>query len=386
MFKRTLSEIILKDLRKYKAIALVGPRQSGKSTLAKICAPEFKYISLENPDHRARALDDPRLFLKSCTRSTILDEAQYAPELFSYLQEILDDKKDKRKFILTGSNSFQLNEKISQSLAGRIRLFNVLPLTLEELPLRKSSFDLDKLMIKGFYPRIYDEKLNANDWFNDYYQTYIQKDIKMILNVSDTNQFDRFVRLCAGRASQLSEYASVANEVGISQPTALRWASVLESSFITFRLQPYFKSFNKKIIKSSKLYFFDTGLLCQLLRIKSEDMLRIHPLRGEIFENLIISETLKTYLSYAQDPPLYFWRDQHAHEIDLIIDHSNHLNCIEIKSGSTFQKTWFKNLHWFSKISKNLQLSLIYGGKDTFSSEGVNVFPWKNLDKCIGDF
>jgi uncharacterized protein len=383
MYKRSLEKYINSDLKKYKAIALVGPRQSGKTTLAKICAKDFSYINLENPDHLARAIDDPRLFLKSCKKSTILDEIQNAPELFSYLQEILDKKTDPRKFILTGSNSFQLNEKISQSLAGRIRIFNVLPLTLQELPDSLLPNDLDDLLLKGMYPRIYDENLDANDWFADYYQTYIQKDIKQVINVADSNQFDRFVRLCAGRVAQLGDYASVASEVGVSQPTAVRWASVLESSFITFRLQPHFKNFNKKIIKSPKIYFYDSGLLCQLLRIRTPEVLLTHPLRGEIFENFIVSEALKSFKSHSLESPLYYWRDQHGHEIDLVVDKSDYFHCVEVKSGSTFQKDWLKNLRWFKKLSSSSKLALIYGGDEDFEFQEVAVSSWRNLSKLI---
>lgn len=381
MFPRTLSKPIQADLRKYRAVGLVGPRQSGKTTLAKVCAPDFQYVSLENPDSRARAIEDPRLFLKSLNKSAILDEIQYAPELFSYLQEILDNKSDARKFVLTGSNSFQLNEKISQSLAGRIRIHHVLPLTLEELPPKDRPKDIDSLLVKGLYPRIYDKNLEPSKWFSDYYQTYIQKDIKTIINVADNNQFDRFVRLCAGRISHLSEYASIASEIGVSQPTAVRWASVLESSFITFRLAPHFKNFNKRIVKTSKLYFYDTGLLCQLLRIRSAEMLLNHPLRGPVFENFIVAEFFKTYVSHAHDPPLYFWRDQHGHEVDLIADLSDHFVCIEIKSGATFRKEWLKNLEWFSGISKKSKLALLFGGDDSFQTDNCHVYGWRSVNE-----
>lgn len=385
MYRRTIEEKVRKALASYRAVALVGPRQSGKTTLSKMCAETFDYISLENPDHRSRATEDPRLFLKSCKNSTIFDEIQNVPTLFSYLQEVLDDNEDQRKFILTGSNSFQLNEKISQSLAGRIRIFNILPLTLEEIPNGIRPQDLDEQMVKGFYPRIYDHNLEANEWFASYYQTYLQKDIKMILNVSDSNQFDRFVRLCAGRAGQLGEYASVANELGISQPTAVRWASVLESSFVTFRLSPHFRNFNKRIIKTPKIYFYDTGLLCQLLRINSASILETHPMRGAIFENFIVSEVAKTFFSHGQESPLYFWRDKHGHEIDLLIDLGVSLACLEIKSGSTYQKEWEKNIRWFGKLSHEKDLSLVYGGDDNFDKDNLVVLNWQKISSFVRD-
>ncbi len=379
MYTRIITTAIGTAATKYRALGLVGPRQSGKTTLAKLVFPQHEYISLENPDHRARAIDDPRLFLKSCTRSTILDEVQNTPLIFSYLQEILDNKKDERQFILTGSNSFQLNEKISQSLAGRIRIFEILPLLFEELPQTKRPKTLDELLVTGLYPRIYDQNLDAYEWFQGYYQTYLQKDIKTIINVSDTNQFDRFVRLCAGRIAQLGEYSSVATEVGVSQPTAVRWASVLESSFITFRLSPHFTNFNKRVIKTSKIYFYDTGLVCQLLRIRSSDQLMVHPMRGAIFENYVVAEFMKFYSSQGLQPPLYFWRDIHGHEIDLLVDRGSDFSALEIKSGSTFQDSWTKSLVWFAALQEKPHNLLVYGGDLAFEHRGMKVYTWQNI-------
>ena len=359
----------------------MGPRQSGKTTLAKSCFPDHDYISLESLDHRARASEDPRFFLKSLTKSTILDEVQNTPDLFSYLQEIIDDKEDHRQFILTGSNSFSLNEKISQSLAGRIRIFNILPLVLSELPQDHQPDTLDSLLLMGLYPRIYDEKLNPYEWFESYYQTYLQKDIKTLINVSDSLQFDRFVRLCAGRVGQLGDYSSIATEAGITHPTATRWSSVLESSFLTFRLPPHFKNFNKRVIKTPKMYFYDTGLLCQLLKVTTHEQLMVHPLRGEIFENYVVAEVRKHYFNYGIEPPLYFWRDAHGHEVDLIIDKGNHLIPIEIKSGQTFQTSWLKTLNWFSKLQSDIPSYVIYGGDDEFKIKSSTVYNWSSIAK-----
>jgi predicted AAA+ superfamily ATPase len=346
-----------------------------------MCAGPFEYHSLENPDTLQLALDDPRFFLKSIAGSAILDEIQNAPLLFSYLQEILDDKMDPRKFILTGSNSFQLNEKISQSLAGRIRLFQVLPLCLHELPSEDRSANLDQLILKGFYPRIYDENLDPYEWLGDYFQTYLKKDVKQLIQVADNNQFDRFVRILAGRIGRLGEYSSVAGEVGVSQPTAVRWASVLESSFIIFRLPPHHKNFNKRVIKSPKLYFYDTGLLCRLLRINSVNTLRTHPLRGAIFENLIVSEARKYFLASAQEAPTYFWRDQHGHEIDLIVDKGSYFHSVEIKSGATYHLDWLKHLKWFQELSPKTKPTLIYGGDKSFQTSAAQIVAWQDLPK-----
>jgi predicted AAA+ superfamily ATPase len=379
MFDRSLKVQILAASKNYKTLALIGPRQSGKTTLAKMAFPDHNYVSLENPDSRFRAASDPKGFLAALSSDTILDEIQNVPEIFSYLQEIIDTKSDKRQFILTGSNSFQLSNKISQSLAGRIRIFTILPLMYSEIPVALRALTLDETLLKGFYPRIYDEMLQPAEWFDSYYQTYLQKDVRQIINVSDAMQFDRFVRLCAGRVGSLADYSTIAYEVGVSQPTAVRWASVLESSFVTFRLMPHFRNFGKRIIKSPKIYFYDTGLLCQLLRIQTEDQLKLHPFRGAIFENLIVSECLKQYYNKGLTPPLYFWRDQHGHEIDLVIDSGNELIPFEIKSGATFQPDWCKNLHWFSKLQNTTKKHLIYSGDSEFEYQGITVWPWQRF-------
>jgi predicted AAA+ superfamily ATPase len=380
MFTRTLEGKILKSAQQYKVLALIGPRQSGKTTLAKKIFPDHAYLSLENPDTRLRAVNDPRSFLQSLPEHSILDEIQNTPDLFSYLQEIVDDKSNGRRFVLTGSNSFQLNEKISQSLAGRIRIFTILPLTMPELPKTFLGPSLDHIMLTGFYPRIHNEGLDASEWFEGYYQTYLQKDVKAIVNVTDTNQFDRFVRLCAGRIGCLTDYHSIASEVGVSQPTAMRWSSVLESSFITFRLAPHFNNFGKRLIKSPKLYFYDTGLLCQLLRIRTYDQIANHPLRGAIFENFIVSECIKLLFNRGTQPALYFWRDQHGHEIDLIFDKGVQLVPVEIKSGATFHSDWLKNIEWFSKLQPGVGGHLVYGGSTPFTQHGVSVIPWTELE------
>lgn len=379
MFDRAIKEKIQVSAKSYKVLALIGPRQSGKTTLAKMTFASHRYVSLENPDTRLRASTDPRGFLDSLSGDTILDEIQNVPEIFSYLQEIVDNKNDNRTFVLTGSNSFQLSDKISQSLAGRIRIFTILPLVYSEIPEALKPSSLDSTLLKGSYPRIYDENLQPAEWFEGYYQTYLQKDVRQIINVSDATQFDRFVRLCAGRAGALTDYHAVATELGVSQPTAVRWSSVLESSFITFRLTPHFRNFGKRVIKSPKIYFYDTGLLCQLLRIQNEDQLSLHPLRGVIFENFVISEYVKQYMNRGLTPPLYFWRDQHGHEIDLVIDSGNELIPIEIKSGATFQQDWCKNLIWFSKLQNSQQKYIVCGGESSFEYQDIAVGSWKKI-------
>jgi predicted AAA+ superfamily ATPase len=379
MIKRQLEPKLLSYISKYRAIALIGPRQSGKTTLARKVFSNFEYISLENPEHRARLLEDPKLFLISIKNNCILDEVQNTPVIFSYLQEILDNPNDKRIFILTGSNSFALNQKLSQSLAGRIRILTVLPFSLSEIKNYPQTENIDQLIWTGSYPAIYDRSLDPREWYADYYNTYIQKDVRSTLNISDLLQFDKFIRICAGRSGQLLNYLNMGNEVGISQPTAIRWSSVLESSYLTFRLAPHFKNFNKRIIKSPKLYFYDTGLLCFLLRIQNYEQLITHPLRGQIFENWVILEFLKMKYLSGTEPNLYFWRDQHGHEIDLLEDMGDILMPIEIKSGSTFSSDWLNNLEWFNNLQKQKESILIYGGLDNFLIRDTQVRSWQNL-------
>ncbi|HMO17352.1 MAG TPA: ATP-binding protein [Oligoflexia bacterium] len=386
MFQRKYSKLLKECKDKYKAIALLGPRQSGKTTLSKYCFPEYEYFSLENPDTRMRAQEDPRQFLGSIKSNCILDEIQNTPELLSYLQEILDSKLDNRKFILTGSNSFQINEKISQSLAGRVRIVTILPLLPSEIPIEQRTTSLDQALYTGLYPRIFNESLSPETWYADYYNTYIQKDVRSLLAIKDMLQFDRFIRVCAGRVACISEYSSMASEVGISQPTAVSWSSVLESSYLIFRLQPHFKNFNKRIIKSPKIYFYDTGLLCYLLRIQSPDQLATHPLRAAIFENWVVSILQKIFICKGKEAPTYFWRDQHGHEVDILLDKSSLLFPIEIKSGSTFTNEWIKTLNWFSNLQGTSDTALIYGGTDLFKFKECSVISWSKIEEKVEEF
>jgi predicted AAA+ superfamily ATPase len=379
MFARTIEKALHRYRQGYRCIALVGPRQSGKSTLARAVFGGHEYLSLENPDIRLRAHEDPRGFLEAIAGDCVLDEVQYAPDLLSYLQQILDDKDDPRQFILTGSNSFQLNEKISQSLAGRVRLLTILPLLRDEIPAALRPASIDQSLWMGCYPRIYDESLAPNDWYSDYYNTYVQKDVRSMINVQNLGLFDTFLRLCAGRSGQLLSLSSLANEAGVSQPTAASWLSVLEASYLVYRLQPHHRNFNKRITKSPKLYFYDSGLVCYLLRIMYPEQLRTHPLRGEIFETWVMSEALKSYRARALDPPLYFWRDQHGHEVDMIVDRSTSLHPIEIKSGATFHPQWLKPLEWFNRLQQRDESAIVYGGSQSYDFHGCTVVSWADM-------
>jgi uncharacterized protein len=379
MFNRIL-EAHLEDIRgKYRAITIAGPRQSGKTTLCRKFFPEHAYRSLENPQIRLRASEDPQGFLQSIEGNVILDEIQNAPDLLSYLQEILDDPHDTRQFILTGSNSLQLSGSISQSLAGRTRILTLLPLSYPEIPAPFKTH-IWTLLQTGQYPRVHHEGLSPENWYADYFQTYITKDVRSLLAVENLDHFIRFIRLAAGRVGQLVNHSSLASDAGITSPTAARWLSVLNASFITFTLQPHFKNFSKRITKAPKIYFYDTGLLCYLLRISSPGQLEDHPLRGFIFENWVIAEHFKACFNQGKEAPLYFWRDQHGHEVDLVIDEGTRLSFIEIKSSATFHEEYLTNLTWLSKLQGNEEGTLIYTGNESFPYKSYQVRSWREFE------
>ena len=376
MYKRDIEKYLSSISSKYRCITLIGPRQSGKTTLAKNFFKGFDYYNFENPDTRDAAHYDPRQFLSGIKLSVILDEIQRVPKIVSYLQEILDDDKDKRQFILTGSNNLKVSEQISQSLAGRTRILELLPFSRNEFPAKIRFGDIDNTLFYGGYPRIHKEQLNPTEWLSDYLATYVEKDIRNIINIENLRTFDNFLRLVAGRVGQLINYNSLANAAGITHPTARKWLSAFEASYICFILQPHFKNFNKRITKAPKIYFYDTGFLCYLLRINNIDQLKVHPLRGEIFENWVICEYLKSYTNQGKEAPLYFWRDQHGHEVDLVIDNGTSLDLIEIKSGMTFNKDYFKNINWLNKLQKQDNGTCIYGGEKNIDLGCRKVVAW----------
>ncbi|HEY5123311.1 MAG TPA: ATP-binding protein, partial [Ignavibacteria bacterium] len=351
MVKREISERLLMLSEKIPILTITGPRQSGKTTLARNVFPKYRYISLENPDNLDFALSDPKGFLNTYGQKIIIDEAQYAPNLFSYIQTTVDEKKINGSYILTGSQNFLLHEKISQSLAGRVIIFNLLPFSYDELRNTKYKINkLSELIVKGFYPRIYDSGLNSSDWYPSYIQTYLERDVRQIINVGDINTFRNFLRICAGRSGQVLNLSSIGNDLGISYQTVKKWLSVLEQSYIVYFLQPYYKNFNKRIIKSPKLYFYDTGLVCSLLGINSPESYELHFLKGNIFETFVISEFLKNKFNTGSNNELYFWRDSNGNEIDCIISHGLNLKAIEIKSGETIKSEFFKTLYLWNNL------------------------------------
>lgn len=371
--------------KKMPILGLLGPRQSGKTTLAQMAFPKKKYISLENLDVRQAAHDDPKDFLAQFGKEgVIIDEVQHVPELFSYIQTIVDETQKPGQFILTGSQNFQLLESISQSLAGRITLFTLYPLSAQELEAQGMlSHSADAFIFHGGYPRLYQSKINPVDWYPDYITNYIERDVRKIVNVTNLKQFQDFLSLCAGRVGQLLNLSSLANDVGITHNTAKAWISVLEASYILKLLQPHYRNFNKRITKSPKLYFCDTGLLCSLLKIRDASQVATHPLKGSLFENMVVMELFKHYYNQHIQPSLYFWRDQTGNEVDCLIEKGDGLYPIEIKAGSTLNTDYLKGILHYNKLSKGKSGLLVYNGDLEIKQSGIQYTHWRNMLGCL---
>jgi predicted AAA+ superfamily ATPase len=378
------AQIKLENLAKsFKAIAVIGPRQAGKTTLVKSTFPNKPYVSLENPDTRKFALEDPRGFLQSLSNGAILDEVQRTPEIFSYLQEMLDNSTEKGLFILTGSNNFLLQENISQSLAGRVAYLYLFPFYFSEIAAASLVPETDEtLLFNGFYPPIYDQKISPMDWIPNYIRTYIERDVRQIKNVTDLLIFEKFMRVLAGRTGQELNYTTIGNEVGVELKTIQSWIGILESSFIIYLLKPHFQNFNKTIVKRPKIYFYDTGLVCSFLRISNPLQLETHPLKGAIFETMVVMEMVKKFTNKGLSVNLYFWRDKTGHEVDVIIDNDGKLIPVEIKSSKTINTDYFKNLKYWNNLSKLNQSILIYSGnQEQQRSDGTIITNWKNINR-----
>jgi uncharacterized protein len=386
MIKRHCEQELIKLAKTFKCVAVVGPRQSGKTTLVKHVFKEKPYISLENPDTRSFALDDPRGFLSQYPKGAILDEVQRAPEIFSYLQQILDESTEKGLFILTGSNNFILQASISQSLAGRVAYLFLLPFALYELSGEQIQ-DIYKTVYQGLYPPIHDQKIEPDIWYPNYIRTYIERDVRLIKNISNLNLFERFVKLCAGRVGQLLNMNNLAIETGVDNKTISSWMGILESSFVIFRLQPHFQNFNKRIVKMPKLYFYDTGLACSLLGIHDPGQLAMNHYFGALFENLIISEFMKFRFNKAKDPNIYFWRDNTGNEVDVVIESGTGLFPVELKAGKTITSEFFKGLEKWLKISGAHHGAIVYAGDEHQKrSNDIEVLSWKNFKSLFSMF
>lgn len=394
MIKRTLSDKLLALARQFPVVSVTGPRQSGKTTLTRMVFRDYDYISLEDPDEREFAHGDPKGFLKRFTDGVILDEIQRAPALLSYIQGIVDSDRSPGRFVLTGSQQLRVMEKVSQTLAGRTAIVILLPFSLYELigepssdpwkidtlpdKRKKPPFTLEKILYQGLYPRIHDKKLDAQDWLSAYYRTYVERDVRDIANIGNLETFQRFVRLCAGRTGQLLNHSSLASDCGISHTTARHWISILEAGFIIHLLPPHHANFSKRIIKSPKLYFLDTGLLCYLLRIREPDDILVHAMKGAIFETFVVSELYKAFAHRGEMPPLYFWRDRTGHEVDIVVDTGKKLVPVEIKSGETIVSSLLDGLRYFVSLGSPASKTgvLIHGGEALYRRENFVVRPW----------
>ena len=369
-------------------LAVVGPRQSGKSTLVKAAFPDLPCANLEDPEVRAFAQSDPRGFLARFPDGAFLDEVQRCPDLFSYIQVAVGEKRKQCMFVLAGSQNFLLLEKVTQSLAGRVLFLTLLPFSLGELeaggyPQRS----LDTLLWTGCYPPIYDRKVEPGLWYNGYVTTYIERDVRQVLRIKDLDTFQRFMGLCAARTGQLLNYSSLATDCGVSLNTIKEWLSVLRASFVVHLLQPYHRNFSKRLVKHPKLYFLDTGLAAHLLRIRSVEELSLHPMRGALFENWVVAECLKRRYHSAQASNLFFWRNHTGEEVDLIADHGQKLLPIECKSGATVASDWFAPIRKFVELAGKAAEPpwLVYGGADRYQRESVEVVGWRKLAELLGE-
>ncbi len=382
MLHRTISTKVNELLDKYPIVSITGPRQSGKTTLTRMLRPDYKYVTLENPTDRLFAQQDPVGFLETYQNGAIIDEVQYVPELFSYLQVFTDARQRMGEYILTGSQNFLLMEKITQSLAGRVAIFNLLPFAIQELESTAYlSSDWESQLINGFYPRKLVNNITAEDFYDSYLQTYIERDVRQVKEILNLDLFQRFIRLLAGRIGQLFNQNSLGVELGLDNKTINAWMSVLETSFVAFRLYPYFENFSKRLVSTPKVYFYDTGLLAHLLRIRSTEELSVHFSKGALFENLVITELMKRSLNQGKRPQFYFWRDAAQREIDLLVQNGVQLEALEIKSGKTIQPDFFKGLKYLKKINPATNSYLIYGGDQFQQRSEVTVIGFNELSK-----
>ena len=382
MIKRQ-AETVLLDLSKgYPILAITGPRQAGKTTLAQSTFPDKRYVSLEDLDEREFADQDPRGFLARFPDGAILDEAQRCPNLFSYLQTRVDAEKRMGLFVLTGSQQFGLMSNITQTLAGRVGLIQLLPFSLQELQATNTPISsLDDVLWRGMYPPIYGRNLAPEKWFANYVMTYIERDVRQIVEVQNLSLFQRFIKMCAARVGQLINMSSLAIDCGVSHNTIRSWLSVLEAGYVVFLLQPHHQNFGKRLVKTPKLYFYDTGLAAFLLGIRDAEHLSIHSARGSLFENLVVSELLKQRYNQGLASNLYFWRNNTGDEVDVVIEQGEQLMPMEIKSGQTFNSDFLTGINKWMKIAGDAALTpqLVYGGNENMTRNGVEVRSWKQI-------
>ncbi|MBN1130685.1 MAG: ATP-binding protein [Chitinispirillaceae bacterium] len=393
--KRHVENRLGKTARSFPALWITGPRQAGKTTLAKRVFGSYTYVSFEDMDMRSFAKKDPRAFLRQFSDRVILDEVQKCPDILSYLQTHIDELGGSGHYVLTGSHQFQLAASISQSLAGRVAIVNLLPFSLSErygltpVPVDSTGsagggmlpagHTLEKILFQGMYPAIHSRKIDATAWLSSYYATYLERDVREVTSVHNLHQFDTFVRLCAARTGNMVNFTEISSSCGASLPTIKSWLSILEMSGIIKLVQPYFVNFSKRLVKTPKLYFLDTGLLCYLLRIADESQLAFHSLKGRIFESFIVSEVIKSFCNALAEPPVYFWRDSKGREIDLLLDLGRYLWPVEIKASETVSDSFFDTLNWWFDLPGNRAKNgtVVYGGKGSQRRGAINVRSWR---------
>ena len=382
LINRTIEKVLRTLPRQYPVVTITGPRQSGKTTLCRKVFSRKPYANLESPDIRQFATDDPRGFLAQYPDGAVLDEIQRVPDLVSYIQPLVDEDKREGLFILTGSQQFEVSDTINQSLAGRTALVKLLPFSIQELQAAGTLPDIDSLIHHGFYPRIWDKRLNPVQALGDYFETYIERDLRQLVAIKDLNLFNRFVRLCAGRTGQLLNISSLANDTGVSHTTAGNWISILEASYVLFLLQPYHRNISKRLVKSPKLYFYDVGLAAFLLGIENALQVSRDPLRGNLFENMVIVEALKYRFNQGKRSNLFFYRDSGGNEVDLLFVNGNTIFPVEIKAGMTITREYFKGLkHIATVFPKDMPKGsgLVYAGDKKQQRTGVSVVPVTHL-------
>ncbi|MCH8538627.1 MAG: ATP-binding protein [Alkalimonas sp.] len=385
MIPRAITPELLLQLKEYPIVTVIGPRQAGKTTLVRAMLPDYAYATLEDPENRQLATEDPKAFLHRYPGKTILDEVQRAPHLLSYLQGIVDEEGLNGRFVLTGSHQLELRAAISQSLAGRTGILHLLPLTIAELASAKIKFaSFEEYLFHGFMPRVHDQQQRPGRAYANYYQTYVERDVRQLIQLKDVSLFEKFIKLVAGRVGQIINYQSLANDVGVSAKTIKEWLSILEASFVVFKLPPYFENFGKRIIKSPKYYFTDVGLLTYLLGIEKPGQITRDPLVGSLFENLVVLELLKTRYNSGLSAGLYYFRDSHGNEVDILYKSGDGLTGIEMKSASTWNSGFLSGLKRFATSNAVLQQSaVVYNGEPISFSDGVKAIPYPSAAELI---
>lgn len=380
MIARAVAEKVLSYAGQYPVVTITGPRQSGKTTLTKMLFQDKPYISLENLDDRTHAKTDPRGFLSNYPNGAVLDEIQHVPELLSYIQTIVDTINKNGMFILTGSRQFEVIDSVNQTLAGRTAIVKLLPFSLQEITSLTEALSLDQLIYTGFYPRIYDQHLDPTEAMSFYVNTYVERDVRSLLNIRDLSTFSIFLKLCAGRTGQILNMRSLGNDCGINHNTVKAWLSILEAGYIIKILRPYYKNFNKRLVKAPKLYFIDTGLAAYLLGITRPEQVQTHPLKGPLFETFVVAELLKNRFNSGAQDNLYYFRDSNGNEIDLIIDHGTYVDLVEIKASQTVAGDFFKGFKYYDRLGGSIGKSfLIYGGEGVKTQYGVDVLGWREF-------